>query len=115
MGQAGCPGLEPDCLKPAGKFVEVSARMYNDLNSLGDRPKEGRGSEDRHAGTGEGICARIHMANSHEDRAKDGRKSNHSTAQTHCGRRLTPACQWGPALSSHMSEVAARGCLSVQE
>ena len=37
------------------------------------------------------------------------------TTQTHCGRGLTPACQWGPALSSHMSEVTARVCLSVQE
>jgi len=75
MGQAGCPGREPDCLKPAGKLVRVSARMYNDSNSLGDRAKEGCGSEVRHAGTGEGISARIHVANSHEDRAEDGRKS----------------------------------------
>jgi len=50
--------------------------MYNDSNSLGDRAKEGRGSEGRHAGTGEGISARIHVANSHEDRAEDGRKSD---------------------------------------
>jgi len=50
--------------------------MYNDSNSLGDRAKEGRGSEGRHAGTGEGIIARIHVANLHGDRAKDGRKSD---------------------------------------
>ena len=50
MSQAGCPGLEPDCLKPAGTWVGVSARMYDDSNSLGDRAKEGRGSEHRHAG-----------------------------------------------------------------
>jgi len=35
------------------------------------------------------------------------------TVQTHCGRGLTPACRWGPALSSHMSEVAAKVCFSV--
>jgi len=34
--------------------------MYNDSNSLGVKTKEGRGSEGRHAGTGEGISARIH-------------------------------------------------------
>jgi len=37
------------------------------------------------------------------------------TAQIHCGRGLTPARRWGPALSSHVLEVAARVCLSVQE
>jgi len=37
------------------------------------------------------------------------------TVQTYCGRGLTPACRWGPALSSHLSEVAARVCLSKQE
>ena len=40
----------------------VSACMYNDSNSLGDRAKEGRGSKGRHAGTGEGISAYIHVA-----------------------------------------------------
>jgi len=50
--------------------------MYNDSNSLGDRVKEGRGSKGRHAGTGEGISARIHVANSHADRAEDGRRSD---------------------------------------
>jgi len=74
MGQAGCPGRKPDCLKPAGTWVGVSARMYNDSNS-GDRAKEGLRSEGRHAGTGEGISTRIHVANSHEDRVEDGRKS----------------------------------------
>ena len=56
----------------------VSARMYNDSNLLGDRAKEGRGSEGRHAGTGEGpgISARIHVANSHADRAEDRRRSD---------------------------------------
>jgi len=113
MGQAGCPGWEPDCLKPAGTWVGVSARMYNDSNSLGDRAKEGRGSEGRHAGTGEGISAHIHVANSHTDRAEDGRKCDRRHSA--CGRGLTPACRWGPALLSHVLEVAARVCLSVQE
>jgi len=76
IGQAGCPGREPDCLKPAGTWVGVSARMYNDSNSLGDGPKEGLGSKGRHAGTGEGISACIHVANSHADRAEDGRRSD---------------------------------------
>ena len=76
MGQAGCPGRELDCLKPVGTWVGVSARMYNDSNSLGDRAKEGRGSERRHAGTGEGISARIHVVNSHGDRAEEGRRSD---------------------------------------
>jgi len=77
IGQTGCPGREPDCLKPAGTWVGVIARMYNDLNSLGHRAKEGRGSKGRHAGTGEGISARIHVANSHADRAEDGHRSDH--------------------------------------
>ena len=65
-GQGGCPGREPDCLNRVG----VSSRMYNDLNSLGDGAKEGRGRKDRHAGTGEGISTYIHVANSHTDRAE---------------------------------------------
>jgi len=76
IGQGGCPGREPDCLNPAGTWVGVSGRMYNDPNSLGDGAKEGRGSKGRHAGTGEGIRAYIHVANSHADRAEDGRRSN---------------------------------------
>ena len=51
--------------------------MYNDSNSLGDRAQEGHGSERRHAGTGEGISARIHVANSHGDRAEEGRRRDH--------------------------------------
>jgi len=78
----------------------------------------GRGSEGRHTRTGEGISARIHVANSHEDRAEDGRKSDRRHSANSFWERvqqLTPARQWGPALSSHMSEVAVRVCLSVQE
>jgi len=84
IGQAGCPGREPDCLKPAGTSVGVSARMYNQSNLLGDRAKEGRGSKGRHAGTGEGISARIHVANSHADRAEDGHRSD----PRHCANSL---------------------------
>jgi len=78
IGQPGCPGRELDCLKPATICVGVSARMYNNLNSLGDRAKEGRRSEGpgRYTGTGEGISACIHVANSHADRAEDGRRSD---------------------------------------
>jgi len=75
IGQAGCPGREPDCRNPAETWVGVSTRMYNDPNSLGDRAKEGRGSKGRHWGTGEGVSAYIHVANSHTDRAEDGRRS----------------------------------------
>ena len=76
IGQASCLGREPDCLKAGGTWVGVSARMYNDLNSVGDSVKEGHGSKDRHAGTGEGISACIHVANLHADRAKDGHRSD---------------------------------------
>ena len=55
MGWDVCTGREPDCLKPAGTGVGVSARVYNDLNSLGDRAKEGLRSEHRHAGIGEEL------------------------------------------------------------
>ena len=76
IGQPGCPGLELDCLNPAGICVGVGACIYNDLNSLGDRAKEGCGSEGRHTGTGEGISACIHVANSHADRAEDGHRND---------------------------------------
>jgi hypothetical protein len=98
MGQAGCPGREPDCLKPTGTLVRVSARIY-DSNSLGDRAKEGRGSERRHAGTGEGISARIHVANSHADRAEEGRRSD---------RRHSANSLW-ERVDSCMSVGASRG------
>jgi len=75
MGQASCPDREQDCLKHAGTWVGVSARIY-DSNSLGDRAKEGRGSEHRHAGTGKGFSARIHVANSRGDRAEEGHRSD---------------------------------------
>ena len=58
-GISGCLSREPDYLKPVGTWVGVSARMYNDSNSLGDRAKEGRGSEHTHAGTGGRIRSRL--------------------------------------------------------
>jgi len=76
MGRDVCPGRELDCLKPARTRVGVSARMYNDSNSIGDRAKVGRGSERRHTGTGQGISARIHEANSHGDWVEEGRRSD---------------------------------------
>jgi len=75
MSKPGCPGRKKDCLKPVGKGVGVSSRIY-DSNSLEDRAREGPGSERRHVGTVEGISARIHVANSHGDRAKEGRRSD---------------------------------------
>ena len=66
MSRTGCQGREqgrePDCLQPAGTWVGVSARVY-DLNPLGHSAREGRGSERRHAGTGERLSARIHVVN----------------------------------------------------
>ena len=97
MGQAGCPGREPDCLKLAGTWVGVSARMYNDSNSLGDRAKENRGSERRHAGTGEGISARIHVANSHGDRAEEGRRSDRRHSANSLWERDESCMSVGPA------------------
>jgi len=75
MGRIGCPGRKSDCLKSAETGVGVSARI-NDSNSLGNRAREGPGSERRHAGTVEGIGTRIHVANSHGNRAEEGRRSD---------------------------------------
>jgi len=105
MGHAGCPGREPDCLKPAGTWVGVSARMYNDLNSLGDRAKEGRGSERRHAGTGEGISARIHVANSHGDRAEEGRRSDRKQSTNLLWERDESCMSVGASIASQSASV----------
>jgi len=107
MGQAGCPGREPDCLKPTGTWVEISARMYNDSNSLGDRAKKGRGSEGRHAGTGEEISARIHVTNSHEDRVEDGRKSDHRHSANSLWERVTSCMSVGASIV--IAYVGGRG------
>jgi len=78
--------------------------MYNDSNSLGDRAKVGRGSERRHAGTGEGISACIHVKIQMETGPRRVTEAIAGTAQIHSGRGLTPACWWGPALSLHTSQ-----------
>jgi len=75
IGKIGCPGRKSDCLKSAETGMGVSARIY-DSNSIGDKAREGPGSERRHAGTVEGISARIHVANSHGDRAEEGRRGD---------------------------------------
>jgi len=115
MSQVGCPGREPDCLKPAGTWVGVSACMYNDSNLLETGPRR---IAEAKAGTREqgrelalAYMWQIHM----KTESTMDAKLIAGTAQTHCRRGLTPACQWGPALSSHMSKVVARVCLSVQE
>jgi len=107
IDQCGCPGREPDCLNLAGTWVGVSARMYNDLNSLGDRAKEGLGSKGRHTGTGEGISAHIHVSNSHVERAEDGRRINCRHSANSLWERVDSCMQWGPALSSQMLEVTS--------
>jgi len=91
IGQAGCPGWEPDCLKPAGTWVGVIARMYNDLNLLRDRAKEGRGSKGRHAGTEEGISARIHVPIHMQTGLRMDAEAIAGTVQIHYGGGLTPA------------------------
>jgi len=105
MGQAGCPGRELDCLKPAGTWVGVSAFMYNDLNSLGDRAKEGRGSGRRHAGTVEGISARIHVANSHGGRAEESRRSERKHSANSLWERDESCISVGANIASQSSEV----------
>jgi len=93
--------------KSAGTRVGVSARMYNDSNSLEDRVKEGRGSERRHAGTGEGISARVHVANSH-GAWRQGRGGSHTRSQARCKLVCVLLCfinpmlgnRYGPGVSS---------------
>jgi len=82
--------------------VGVSARMYNDSNSLGDRAKEDRGSERRHAETGEGISARIHMANSHgdSDRAEEGRRSDRKHSANSLWERDESCMSVGASIAS---------------
>ena len=102
------PGCrEPDSLKPAGTWVGVSARMYNDLTSLGDRAKEGRGSEGRHAGTGEGISARMHVANPHADRVEDGHKRDCRHNANSLWERVAPCISVG--VSIVVAYVGGRG------
>jgi len=44
MGRIGCPTRKSDCLKSAETGMGVSARIH-DSNSLGDKAREGPGSE----------------------------------------------------------------------
>jgi len=78
--------------------------MYNDSNSLGDRAKEGRGSKRRHAGTGEGISARIHVANSQRDRAEEGRRSDHKHSANSLWERDKSSMLVGACIASQSSE-----------
>jgi len=75
VARGGCGSPACRAPKPAGTGLGVSARTY-DSNSLGDRAKQGRGSERRHAGTGEGISARMYVANSYGDRAEEVHRSD---------------------------------------
>ena len=99
-----CPGREPDCLNHAGTGVGVSTRMCNDSNSLGDRAKQGRGSERRHAGTGEGISACIHVKIQMETGPRRVAEAIAGAAQIRCGRGMAHTCQWESALSSQASQ-----------
>ena len=81
--------------------------MYNDSNSLGDRAKEGRGSEGRHAGTGKGISACIHVANSHEDRAEDGRRSDRRHSANSLWERVDSCMSVGASIV--VAYVGGRG------
>jgi len=75
--RAGCPGWEPDTLRPAGTEEGIGLSAYIHVAiSHGDRAKEDCRSDRRHTGTVEGIGVRLHVANSHGDRAKEGRRSN---------------------------------------
>jgi len=73
MGRPGCPGREKDCLKPVGKGVGLSARIY-DSNSLGDRARESPGSERRHAGTVEGMIVHSRWRLAYVSQRPSGRR-----------------------------------------
>jgi len=96
MGRNVCPGWESDCLKPATTGVRVGTRIY-DLNLHRGWAKEGRGSERRHAGTVEGISARIHVAITHGDRAEEGRGGDHRYSANSLGKRDEFCMSVGPA------------------
>jgi len=80
--------------------VGVNARMYYDLNSLGDRAKEGCGSERRHTGTGKGISTRIHVANSHGDRTEEGRRNDHKHSANSLWERDEPCMSVEASIAS---------------
>jgi len=52
-------------------------RSHKRFKFIGDRAREGLGSEHRHAGTVEGISARINVLNLHGDRVEEGQRSDH--------------------------------------
>ena len=99
MTRGGCGSPACRALKPAGTGLGVSARIY-DSNSLGDRAKQGRGSERRHAGTGEGISACQHVANSHGDRAQEGRRSDRKHSANSLWERDESCMSVGASIAS---------------
>ena len=78
-----------------------------DSNSLGDRAKESRGSKGRHAGTGEGISACIHVANSHADRAEDGRRNDCSHSANSLWERVDSCMTVGASIV--VADAGGRG------
>jgi len=87
---------ETDCVC-VHAWVGVSARIY-DSNSLGDRAREGRGSECRHAGTGEEISACIHVANSHGDSPENGRRSDRRHSANFLWERVASCMSVGASI-----------------
>ena len=75
----------------------VRARIYNDSNSLGNS-QGGLGSQGRHAGTGEGISACIHVANSHSDRAEDGWRSDYRHSANSLWERVDSCMMVGASI-----------------
>ena len=104
MGRICCPGRKSDCLKSAETGVGVSARIH-DSNSLGDRAREGPGSERRHAGTVEEISVRIHLANSHGDRAEEGRRSDRRQSANSLWERDDSCMSVGASIFSQWRSV----------
>jgi len=105
MGQAGCTGREPDCLKPAGTWVGVSACMCNDLNHLETGPR--RVAEAKVGTREQGISTRIHVADSHEDRAEDGRKSDRRHSANSLWERVDSCMSVGASIV--IAYVGGRG------
>jgi len=87
--------------------------MYNDLNSHGDRAKEDRGSERRHAGTGGEISARIHVANSHGNRAEEGRRSDRKHSANSLWERDESCMSVGASIASQSSKGFNRSWKSI--
>jgi len=97
MGQAGCPGREPDCLKPAGTWVELAHACIMIRIHLETEPRR---VVEANAGTREqgrklalADMWQIHM----ETGPRRVEEMIASTVQIRCGRGMNPACRWGPA------------------